>query len=84
MDTTRLSSKGQVVLPSAVRASRKWAPGTRFEVVETAEGVLLRPLKPVPPTSVDEVFGMARYRGPKRSLADMDAAVRTEARRRRR
>lgn len=83
MATTKLSSKGQVVLPSATRTSRRWTVGTEFQVVDTPEGVLLRPLKPFAPSRVDEVFGMARYQGPKRSLADMDAAVRAEAARRR-
>ena len=82
METTKLSSKGQVVLPSATRANRKWPVGTEFEVVETADGVLLRPLGPFAPTRLDDVFGMARFRGRKRSLADMDAAVRAEAARR--
>lgn len=83
METTRLSSKGQVVIPRATRAARKWTPGTRLQVVDTPEGVLLRPVKPFPRSRVDDVFGMARYRGPRRSLADMDAAVRAEAARRR-
>jgi AbrB family looped-hinge helix DNA binding protein len=83
MATTKLSSKGQIVLPSVTRATHKWTAGTEFQVVDTPEGVLLRPLKPFAPTRVDDVFGMARYQGPKRSLADMDAAVRAEAARRR-
>ncbi len=83
METTKLSSKGQVVLPSATRASRKWLPGTEFEVIEMEDGVLLRPVGPFAVTRIDEVFGMARFRGRKRSLADMDAAVLAEAARRR-
>ena len=81
MERTKLSTKGQVVLPAATRARKKWAAGTQLEVVETDEGVLLRPLKPFPPTTIDQVCGMARYKGPPLSLADMDAAVLTEARR---
>ncbi len=83
METTRLSSKGQVVLPSGTRASRKWRAGTEFQVVETADGILLRPLPPFASTRIDEVFGMARYKGRRKTLAEMDAAVRAEARRRR-
>ncbi|MGH8470566.1 MAG: AbrB/MazE/SpoVT family DNA-binding domain-containing protein [Gammaproteobacteria bacterium] len=82
MHTTRLSSKGQVVLPSATRATRGWTTGTEFAVEETPEGVLLRPLKPFAQTRVEEVFGMARYQGPKRSLKDMAEAVLAEARKR--
>lgn len=84
MDTTKLSSKGQVVLPSSIRTARNWRTGVRFAVEDTPEGVLLRPLKSFPPTRVDEVFGSAGYRGRSLSLAQMDAAVVAEAKKRRR
>jgi len=86
MITTRLSAKGQLVLPAALRKARAWVPGTRFEVLATPEGVLLKPLATQPtfaPTTLDAVFGMARYTGPARTLKDMDAAVAAEAARQR-
>ena len=82
METTKLSSKGQVVLPRAVRAAKAWKPGQPLEVLATAEGVLLKPLKPFPATRLEEVAGMLRSRGRARSLAQMQAAIRSEARRR--
>jgi AbrB family looped-hinge helix DNA binding protein len=84
MATTRLSSKGQVVLPRSIRSARNLQPGAEFAVEDTPEGVLLRPLKPFPPTRVDDVFGSAGYRGRALSLAQMDAAVAAEAKKRRR
>lgn len=39
---TRLSAKGQVVIPKDVRDRLGWAQGNDLEVVETAGGVLLR------------------------------------------
>jgi AbrB family looped-hinge helix DNA binding protein len=39
---TRVSTKGQVILPKAIRDKRKWTAGTELMVEETAEGVLLR------------------------------------------
>jgi len=84
METTKLSSKGQVVLPRSIRSARKLHAGAEFAVVDTPEGVLLRPLKPFPPTRIDEVFGSADYRGRALSMAEMDAAVATEAKKRRR
>ena len=39
---TRLSAKGQVVIPKDVRDRLGWAKGSDLEVVETAGGVLLR------------------------------------------
>lgn len=86
MITTLMSAKGQLVLPAALRNARAWVPGTRFEVLATPEGVLLKPLSAAPafaPTTLDAVFGMARYTGPVRTLGDMDAAVAAEAARRR-
>ncbi len=86
METTSLSSKGQVVLPLRVRTRHGWKPGTAFEVCDTPEGVLLMPLAPAPvfpPTELDQVFGMASSPKGRVSLADMDAAVLAEAKRRR-
>ena len=41
MDTTRLSSKGQLVLPKAIREADAWTEGTEFivERVEDARGL---------------------------------------------
>jgi AbrB family looped-hinge helix DNA binding protein len=83
MDTTKLSSKGQLVLPSAIRAARKWKPGTELAVENRPEGVLLRPLKPFARTRLTDVIGSAGYKGSRRTLRDMDEAIVREARRRR-
>ena len=39
METTRLSSKGQIILPKAVRDFHRWGPCTDF-VVEDVAGCL--------------------------------------------
>lgn len=75
METTRLSSKGQVVLPKSVRDARRWLPGTEFEVTEVPEGVLLRPAKPFKPTTVEEVFGCLKYYGRPKTLRQMERAI---------
>jgi len=83
MHVTRLSSKGQVVLPSSVRSARRWKPGLELAVENRPEGVLLRPLKPFPATRLAEVVGSAGYRGARRTLRDMEQAIVREARKRR-
>jgi len=86
MSTIRLSSKGQVVLPAALRAARAWPPGTEFELLETAEGLLLKPLaarSAFAPTQLQDVFGIAGYAGPGLTVEDMHVAVQAEATRRR-
>lgn len=82
MEKTRLSSKGQLVLPGAIRSARNFRPGQEFSVEDVGEGILLRPLKPFASTRLDDVFRSAGYEGPARSLEDMEAAVAAEAARR--
>lgn len=76
METTRLSSKGQIIIPKAIRESRGWGPGVEFVVENRSEGVLLRPAQPFAPTTLEEVLGCTGYTGPRRSLAEMEAAIR--------
>jgi len=75
METTRLSSKGQVILPKSVRDAHHWEPGTEFEVEDRPEGILLRPKKRFPGTQLSEVIGSTGYTGPAKSLEDMDDAI---------
>ena len=78
METTKLSSKGQIILPVSIRQAKQWQAGVEFAVENTAEGVLLRPLKPVATTTLDEVIGCAGYTGKARSVKEMDAAITAE------
>lgn len=80
VETTRLSSKGQVILPKSIRAAHRWAAGVRFAVVDTPDGVLLRPLKPYAPTRVEDVVGSTGYAGPAKTLEEMEDAVARAAR----
>lgn len=80
METTKLSSKGQVILPAAIRAANQWAAGIEFAVEDTGDGVLLRPLKPFAVTTLDEVVGCAGYTGKAHTLEEMDKAITAETR----
>ncbi|HJZ95823.1 MAG TPA: AbrB/MazE/SpoVT family DNA-binding domain-containing protein [Candidatus Solibacter sp.] len=78
METTRLSTKGQIILPKGIRESRAWGPGTEFTVEETGDGVLLRPSGRFPQTTLADVVGCLRYKGKAKTLAEMDAAITAE------
>ncbi len=80
--TTVISTKGQVILPKAIREHRHWAPGTRLTVEETPEGVLLKATPAFTETSIDAVFGSMRHSGKALSLEEMDAAIASEGKRR--
>jgi AbrB family looped-hinge helix DNA binding protein len=83
MELTRLSSKGQLVLPKRLRESRNWQPGTKFAIEEAIEGLLLRPLRQFPPTRLEEVVGCLPYRGKPKTLRQMRNAVEAQIKERR-
>jgi AbrB family looped-hinge helix DNA binding protein len=82
MKTTRMSAKGQVILPKSVRDAHHWQPGTEFIVENLPDGVLLRPLKPFAPSHLEDVAGSLRYTGKAKTLAKMEAAIGTEVKKR--
>jgi AbrB family looped-hinge helix DNA binding protein len=82
METTRLSTKGQIVLPQRVRSLRAWGPGTEFIVEEVADGILLRPSRLFPLANIDDVAGYLRFRGKARTTAQMKKAIADEVKRR--
>ncbi|MGE5528234.1 MAG: AbrB/MazE/SpoVT family DNA-binding domain-containing protein [Patescibacteria group bacterium] len=80
---TRLSSKGQVVIPGSIRSAHGWGAGTELVVEDRGDAVILRVARPFPPTRVDEVWGCTGYGGPKRTLKEMRSAIVKGARERR-
>jgi len=73
--TTRLSTKGQVVLPKSVRDAKNWPSGTELEVVPHPEGVLLRTPAVAKRYTLDDLFGFLKYEGPPVSVEDMNIGV---------
>jgi AbrB family looped-hinge helix DNA binding protein len=80
METTRLSNKGQIVIPKRVRAAHGWKPGLEFVVEDTGDGIKLKPMTPYAETSAEELLGCVGYNGPKKSLKEMEAAIAEGAR----
>jgi len=83
LETTKLSSKGQIILPKAVREAHRWQPGTEFTVEDTGDGILLRPARTVAPTRIEDVAGRLRVDGPVRTLEEMETAIDAEMKERR-
>ncbi len=76
MATVVVSSKGQVVLPAALRRRLGLGAGTQLEVLEEADGVRLRVVRSVPSEDLSGLAGMvtAPSRGIARRLEDFDPA----------
>jgi AbrB family looped-hinge helix DNA binding protein len=81
MTKTRLSSKGQVIIPKAVRDRHGWQPGAELEVQDRGDSVVLRLATPFRPTTFEELRGCLKYEGPPVAIEEMDQAIEREARR---
>ena len=80
MESTRLSKKGQVVIPKHVREAHGWEPGLDLIVEGTSDGIMLKPIKKFKETKIQEVLGCVSYDGPRKSMRDMEAAIAKGAR----
>lgn len=82
MQRTRLSSKGQIILPKNIRDSRAWEPGMEFTVEPAGTGVFLRPVATFPPAKIDEVAGCLASRRKPGTSDQMRKAIDREVQRR--
>lgn len=80
----RLSSKGQLVIPSVVRRRHGFGPETEFELVERGDVLVLRPVRRRPRTGrVEDVFGcLGAFAREGVGPEAMDRALREHVRRR--
>ena len=82
MQTTRLSTKGQIILPKNIRTSHAWGPGTEFTIEETSDGILLRPAARFPVARLDDVAGCLRSNRKSKTIAQIHTAIGREVIRR--
>lgn len=76
MDTTKLSSKGQVIIPKPLRTAHHWETGQELIVIDVGDGVLLKPKTPFPESSIHDVASCLKFKGKTKSLDDMEQAIR--------
>ncbi|MHA3841818.1 AbrB/MazE/SpoVT family DNA-binding domain-containing protein [Sphingomonas aestuarii] len=80
---TKLSAKGQVVIPKDVRDALGLKPGQTLDVVPTGGGVLLKPQRAKSGRSNEEILASIRaitskYRGPPVSVEEMNETIDAE------
>lgn len=82
METTKVSTRGQVVIPKDLRESYDWKVGQKLDVIDTGEGVLLKARPASETASWNDVVGclghLARNKPPVTD-EEMNAAVRKKA-----
>jgi len=81
--TTRMSSKGQIVIPEEIRTQLGLKAGTQFVVIGERDVVILKTLSPPTMSDFDDLIAKARKQGKKAGLkrSDVKSAVSKERRR---
>ena len=77
--TTRLSSRGQVVIPEEVRAKLRLVPGVQFLVLGEGDVVILKVIAPPSLAEFDDLITQARAQARRSRLRKRDV-VRAVAR----
>ncbi|WP_311028402.1 AbrB/MazE/SpoVT family DNA-binding domain-containing protein [Mesorhizobium koreense] len=79
----RISSKGQLVLPKAVREAYGLGPGSEVDIESAGDSIVLKPLhkKARRTYTIDEVAGFLKYDGPPVTVEDMERGILEEAKR---
>ena len=81
---TKMSAKGQVVIPKHLRDQLDWKAGTELEIEESIDGIVLRAKRdPGRRISLEEFERLRpKYDGPAISVEEMNQAILDEAARR--
>jgi AbrB family looped-hinge helix DNA binding protein len=76
--TTKLSSKGQVVIPETIRDELGLRPGAQFIVLGQGDAIILKAINKPSPAEFRDMLKTARQQARKAGMkkSDIDAAIR--------
>ncbi len=80
MKKVKLSTKGQLVIPQAVRERHGWDAGTLLLLEDQPDRIVVRGAPEGPETTLEDLVGCTGYQGPRCSLREMEEAVARGAR----
>ncbi len=72
LDVTRMSAKGQVVIPGDIRQAMALVPGTKFVVVGEGDTVILKKIGRPALAEIDKLFAKSRDFARKAALKRSD------------
>lgn len=75
MEATKLSSKGQIIIPKHIRTLLNWETGQELIIINMPDGVLLKSKKAFQPSTLDDVAGILEYKGKAKTLEEMQEAI---------
>ncbi len=79
MRTTKLSSKGQIIIPKYIRKAYQWEIGQELIVIDVGDGILLKPKTPFATTEIDDVASCLKYSGQTITIDAMEDAIKKGA-----
>ncbi len=79
MRTTKLSSKGQIIIPKYIRKAYQWEIGQELIVIDVGDGILLKPKTPFATVEIDDVASCLKYSGPAITIDEMEDAIKKGA-----
>lgn len=75
MNTTKLSSKGQIIIPKPLRTAHHWEVGQELVAINFGDGILLKPKKPFEETNIEDVAGILKFKGKAKTFDEMNEAI---------
>jgi AbrB family looped-hinge helix DNA binding protein len=72
LETTKLSSKGQVVIPEKIREALHLKEGSQFVVMGQKDVILLKTIQPLPTDEFDSLIREARQQAKASNLKKSD------------
>ena len=81
METTRLSSKGQVIIPKVFRSTLHWEAGQELTVIDTGDGLLIKPKAAFTSSDLSEVAGLFKGKVEPRTDAEIEVGLLEDVRR---
>ena len=59
-ETVKLSSKGQLVIPRAIREALHWETGTELTVIASGNGIMIQPKRKKTGKRMEDLIGFLR------------------------
>ena len=75
MEITKLSNQGQITIPQFLRDQYHWQDGQELIIINLGDGILLKPKKTFPETTLDDAAGCLNYQGKAKTIEEMEQAV---------
>ena len=73
---SKLSTKGQVIIPKPLRTAHNWQAGQRLQFIDTPDGILVKSDPATfKQTAIEQVAGCLQYKGKAKSITEMNEAI---------